>query len=181
MATRGPYAVLYVYVHVRVCVYVRVCVCAGFSGADLSNLVNEAALLAAKQGAEQITPGMLDSAFDKIRMGVERKSCRRTPESIKRYVGGAHTDTHTYAHTQRCVTVVRTGTHARTQSITKDRHAGQAGQARGALQFWFRSRPYMPLTLGTGQVRTALPLVIVLMRTLCTASRYSLAGLLMQG
>lgn len=60
------------------------CSCAGFSGADLSNLVNEAALLAAKQGADVITPGMLDTSFDKIRMGVERKSCRRTPEGIKR-------------------------------------------------------------------------------------------------
>ncbi len=33
---------------------------AGFSGADLSNLVNEAALLAAKQGADYITPLMLE-------------------------------------------------------------------------------------------------------------------------
>ncbi|KAJ9524515.1 hypothetical protein QJQ45_019587, partial [Haematococcus lacustris] len=56
----------------------------GFSGADLSNLVNEAALLAAKQGADLITPLMLDSSFDKIRMGVERKNVRRTAEGIKR-------------------------------------------------------------------------------------------------
>lgn len=39
---------------------------AGFSGADLSNLVNEAALLAAKQGADQITPEMIDYAYDKV-------------------------------------------------------------------------------------------------------------------
>jgi ATP-dependent Zn protease len=58
---------------------------AGFSGADLSNLVNEAALLAAKTGADVITPGMLDMSFDKIRMGVERKSVKRTPEGIKRW------------------------------------------------------------------------------------------------
>jgi len=46
---------------------------AGFSGADISNLVNEAALTAAKEGADTIAPHMLDQAFDKIRMGVERK------------------------------------------------------------------------------------------------------------
>ncbi len=42
---------------------------AGFSGADLANLVNEACLLAAKTGADSITPSMLDSSFDKIQMG----------------------------------------------------------------------------------------------------------------
>jgi SpoVK/Ycf46/Vps4 family AAA+-type ATPase len=38
----------------------------GFSGADLANLVNEAALLAAKQGADAITPAMMDYAHDKV-------------------------------------------------------------------------------------------------------------------
>jgi ATP-dependent Zn protease len=46
--------------------------------------VNEAALLAAKTGADMITPAMLDTSFDKIRMGVERKSVKRTAEGIKR-------------------------------------------------------------------------------------------------
>lgn len=44
----------------------------GFSGAELSNLVNEAALLAAKTGAPNITPQLLDKARDKVIMGVER-------------------------------------------------------------------------------------------------------------
>lgn len=38
----------------------------GFSGADLANLVNEAALLAAKRGADAITPDMVDYAYDKV-------------------------------------------------------------------------------------------------------------------
>lgn len=46
----------------------------GFSGADLSNMVNEAALLAAKSNADVITPAMLDEARDKILMGSERRS-----------------------------------------------------------------------------------------------------------
>ncbi|WP_417909834.1 ATP-dependent zinc metalloprotease FtsH [Candidatus Electronema sp. PJ] len=46
----------------------------GFSGADLENLVNEAALLAARQGAEEISMEMLEKAKDKVMMGAERKS-----------------------------------------------------------------------------------------------------------
>lgn len=44
----------------------------GFSGAELSNLVNEAALLAAKTGASSLSPKLLDQARDKVIMGVER-------------------------------------------------------------------------------------------------------------
>ena len=46
----------------------------GFSGADLANLVNEAALIAARGGRVTITNGDLDAARDKVLMGVERKS-----------------------------------------------------------------------------------------------------------
>lgn len=45
----------------------------GFSGAELSNLVNEAALLAAKTSKTKISAELLDSARDKAIMGVERK------------------------------------------------------------------------------------------------------------
>jgi cell division protease FtsH len=46
----------------------------GFSGADLENLVNEAALMAARTGAKEITLDLLDKAKDKIMMGAERRS-----------------------------------------------------------------------------------------------------------
>ncbi|MGZ5423700.1 MAG: ATP-dependent zinc metalloprotease FtsH [Candidatus Aminicenantales bacterium] len=46
----------------------------GFSGADLANLVNEAALLGARQGEDKVTMKDLESAKDKVLMGVERKS-----------------------------------------------------------------------------------------------------------
>jgi len=46
----------------------------GFSGADLANLVNEAALLAARQDKRVVTMRELEAAKDKVMMGVERKS-----------------------------------------------------------------------------------------------------------
>src|SRR5688500_13468494 len=46
----------------------------GFSGADLANLVNEAALLAAREGRATVGTNDLDAARDKVMMGAERKS-----------------------------------------------------------------------------------------------------------
>ncbi|HEV8394182.1 MAG TPA: ATP-dependent zinc metalloprotease FtsH [Vicinamibacterales bacterium] len=46
----------------------------GFSGADLANLVNEAALLAARGGRAAVSHADLDASRDKVLMGVERKS-----------------------------------------------------------------------------------------------------------
>ena len=46
----------------------------GFSGADLANLVNEAALIAARAGRATVGARDLDAARDKVLMGVERKS-----------------------------------------------------------------------------------------------------------
>ncbi|PKN15187.1 MAG: cell division protein FtsH, partial [Deltaproteobacteria bacterium HGW-Deltaproteobacteria-3] len=46
----------------------------GFSGADLENMVNEAALLAARADADKITMIHLEQAKDKVMMGAERRS-----------------------------------------------------------------------------------------------------------
>jgi cell division protease FtsH len=57
----------------------------GFSGADLANVVNEAALLAARHQATQIGQQDLEDAVDKVVAGPERKS-RRLGEEEKRQV-----------------------------------------------------------------------------------------------
>ena len=46
----------------------------GFSGADLANLVNEAALLAARKGRRLVTMSEFEAAKDKVMMGAERRS-----------------------------------------------------------------------------------------------------------
>lgn len=55
----------------------------GFSGADLANLVNEAALLAARRGADKVAMKDMESAKDKVLMGVERKSMIISEEEKK--------------------------------------------------------------------------------------------------
>ena len=52
----------------------------GFSGADLANLVNEAALMAARVGRRFVTMEDFESAKDKVMMGAERRSMVMTQE-----------------------------------------------------------------------------------------------------
>jgi len=55
----------------------------GFSGADLANLVNEAALFAARAGQTDVTMDMFEKAKDKIMMGTERRSVVMSEEEKK--------------------------------------------------------------------------------------------------
>ena len=52
----------------------------GFSGADLANIVNEAALLAARVGKRMVSMVDFESAKDKVMMGAERRSMVMTEE-----------------------------------------------------------------------------------------------------
>jgi len=53
---------------------------AGFSGADLANLVNEAAILAARRGQKTIEMKEMEESIDKVSMGPERRSKRMSPQ-----------------------------------------------------------------------------------------------------
>jgi cell division protease FtsH len=55
----------------------------GFSGADLANLVNEAALFAARENAKDVRMEHFDKARDKILMGTERRSMAMSEEEKK--------------------------------------------------------------------------------------------------
>src|SRR6202020_2417218 len=55
----------------------------GFSGADLANMVNEAALAAARQNRKAVLQYDFELAKDKVLMGVERKSLLLTDEEKK--------------------------------------------------------------------------------------------------
>ncbi|MBC7986249.1 MAG: ATP-dependent metallopeptidase FtsH/Yme1/Tma family protein [Sphingomonadaceae bacterium] len=55
----------------------------GFSGADLANLVNEAALLAARKGKRLVAMSEFEEAKDKVMMGAERRSMVMTEEEKK--------------------------------------------------------------------------------------------------
>jgi len=55
----------------------------GFSGADLANLVNEAALFAARQNRKQVCMSDFESSKDKVLMGAERKSMILSEEEKK--------------------------------------------------------------------------------------------------
>ena len=55
----------------------------GFSGADLENLVNEAALMAAKENKDFLNMADFENAKDKLRMGKERHSLVQSPEDLK--------------------------------------------------------------------------------------------------
>jgi cell division protease FtsH len=64
----------------------------GFSGADLENLVNEAALLAAKRDKEKVEMVDFEDSKDKIYMGLERKSkvIKEEDRKVTAYHEGGH-------------------------------------------------------------------------------------------
>jgi cell division protease FtsH len=74
----------------------------GFSGADLANLVNEAALMAARGNQQTVTQQFLEEARDKVRFGRERRS-RVLDDEDRRY-----TAYHEAGHA--LVTVITPGT-----------------------------------------------------------------------
>ena len=56
----------------------------GFSGADLANIVNEAALLAARKGKKNVSMNEFEESKDKVMMGSERRSMIMTEDEKKK-------------------------------------------------------------------------------------------------
>src|SRR2546423_7775264 len=64
----------------------------GFSGADLANLINEAALMAARRNKRMVTQAEFEDAKDKVMMGAERRTLVMTEEEkrLTAYHEGGH-------------------------------------------------------------------------------------------
>lgn len=77
----------------------------GWSGADLSNLVNEAALAAVTKDVTLLTTDLLTNAKDKIIMGLPRRCVR--PSALRQQL---LTTTVTFSHlaAEECFAVIRT-------------------------------------------------------------------------
>jgi cell division protease FtsH len=56
----------------------------GFAGAELANVINEAALLAARRGKSMVDMADLDEAIDRVSMGLERRSRVISPDERRR-------------------------------------------------------------------------------------------------
>src|SRR5690606_39006189 len=56
----------------------------GFVGADLANIINEAALLAVKSGREQVEQEDLDEAIEKVMAGLKKKNRLMNPKEKER-------------------------------------------------------------------------------------------------
>lgn len=112
----------------------------GMSGADLANLVNEAALFAVRRGRDQIDGGDFDSARDRVILGIERLSVAQSPENLERtaYHEAGHAlcaavqDNHDPVHK---VTIIPTGMALGvTMTLpTEDRHTLDKAEAEARM------------------------------------------------
>src|SRR5687767_6705639 len=133
----------------------------GFSGADLANLVNEAALLAARRGKRLVAMSEFEEAKDKVMMGAERKSMVMTEEEKK--ATAYHEAGHALVslHVEGCdplhkVTIIPRG---RALGVTwnlpeRDRYSMSLTQMRGRLALCFGGRIAEQLIYGKDALNT---------------------------
>ncbi|HWT11689.1 MAG TPA: ATP-dependent zinc metalloprotease FtsH [Allosphingosinicella sp.] len=133
----------------------------GFSGADLANLVNEAALLAARMGKRLVAMSEFELAKDKVMMGAERKSMVMTEEEKK--ATAYHEAGHALVslHVEGCdplhkVTIIPRG---RALGVTwnlpeRDRYSMSLTQMKGRLALCFGGRIAEQLIYGKDALNT---------------------------
>ena len=133
----------------------------GLAGADLANLVNEAALLAARRSKSQVDMGDFEDAKDKVMLGVERKSLVLTED--ERRLTAYHEAGHAIVSLRipgsdplHKVTIVPRG---RALGLTtwlpeEDRHNYTRGWLEGRLAAAFGGRVAEALVFGPAKVTT---------------------------
>ncbi|WP_439813958.1 ATP-dependent zinc metalloprotease FtsH [Zavarzinia sp. CC-PAN008] len=133
----------------------------GFSGADLANLVNEAALLAARRGKRIVTMADFEAAKDRVLMGAERRSMVMS-EQEKRLTAyheaghalvGMHVPAHDPVHK---VTIIPRG---RALGVTmslpeKDRYGWSVKELTSKIAMMFGGRAAEELIFGAENVTT---------------------------
>ncbi len=133
----------------------------GFSGADLANLVNEAALMAARAGKRMVTMADFEAAKDKVMMGAERRSMVMTEEEKKltayheagHALVGLYTDGSDPLHK---VTIIPRG---RALGVTmqlpeKDRYSYSLFELKAKLAMMFGGRVAEEIIFGKDMVTT---------------------------
>ena len=133
----------------------------GFSGADLANLVNEAALLAARAGKRVVTQHDFEMAKDKVLMGAERRSMAMTDEEkeLTAYHEAGHALVGLYVEGNdplHKVTIIPRG---RALGVTmslpeRDRYGFKKKEILGKLAMMFGGRAAEELIYGDENVTT---------------------------
>jgi len=133
----------------------------GFSGADLANLVNEAALLAARANRRLVTMADLEAAKDKVMMGAERRSMVMTEEEkqLTAYHEAGHALVGMFVAGNdplHKVTIIPRG---RALGVTmnlpeRDRYTFRKGEIEARLAMMFGGRVAEQLVFGHANVTT---------------------------
>ncbi len=133
----------------------------GFSGADLANLINEAALLAARRGKRVVTMDEFEAARDKVMLGAERRSMVMTLEekNLTAYheAGHALVALHVPKHDPlHKVTIIPRG---RTLGVTmslpeRDRYSYSKVELESKLAMMFGGRVAEEIVFGPENVTT---------------------------
>ncbi len=133
----------------------------GFSGADLANLVNEAALMAARKGKRSVTMAEFEQAKDKVMMGAERRSMVMTEDEKKltAYHEGGHALVMLYAEGHEPLHKVTIIPRGRALGITmflpeRDKYSQSKMELEAMVASLFGGRVAEELIFGTERVTT---------------------------
>ena len=133
----------------------------GFSGADLANLVNEAALMAARKGKRSVAMSEFEHAKDKVMMGAERRSMVMTEDEKKltAYHEAGHALCMLYAEGHEPLHKVTIIPRGRALGITmflpeRDKYSQSKLEIKAMVASLFGGRVAEELIFGTDKVTT---------------------------
>src|ERR1700684_2766604 len=133
----------------------------GFSGADLANLVNEAALMAARRGKRSVAMLEFEQAKDKVMMGAERRSMVMTEDEKKltAYHEGGHALCMLYAEGHEPLHKVTIIPRGRALGITmflpeRDKYSQSKMEIKAMMPSLFGGRVAEQLIFGPEKVTT---------------------------